>query len=108
MESVIGGQRAPYFESVAAIVRWFKNRGKRLENDCGTTACIAGWAVYLYPQDVKRGDDWVTAGARILGLEKDLARNLFVDFNLNPKRAAKVLNGLADSKPAVLRKYVDA
>lgn len=111
MDSVVStanDQDHAYFSSAKGLVRWFKSRKRKLENECGTTACIAGWAVYLYPDDVARGDDWVKAGARILGLDIDTARNLFTDFDLTPKKAANVLDGIADAKPSVLRKYADA
>ena len=48
--------------------------------ECGTTACVAGWAVALTPDDqmpVTVLHDWDRAGAVALGLSEDFADYLF-------------------------------
>src|ERR1700744_5431070 len=53
--------------------------------DCGTTCCIAGWAVWVedpeaYPNRVANIDllgVWRSAGASALGLERSQVDNLF-------------------------------
>ena len=64
--------------------------------ECGTTACAAGWAVYLWPFDVPQScESWVKAGATILGLGHETARSLFVDINEDAKGIATKLRRLA-------------
>ena len=81
--------------------------------ECGTPACIAGWADFLWSAD--HTDDFHT-GERardILGLEEDLSHELFepafvygeVDIGafdyekefISPERAAAVLRNLANT-----------
>lgn len=45
---------------------------------CGTTACVAGWAIALTPKSQVKSSDFVEAGAASLGIEGDLADRLFV------------------------------
>ena len=48
--------------------------------ECGTTACVAGWAVALTPEvqmPVTAVHDWEMAGAAALGLHENLAYELF-------------------------------
>lgn len=47
------------------------------EGACGTAYCMAGHAVTVRPDLVQPDDSWEQAGARILGLEDDLARAIF-------------------------------
>lgn len=46
---------------------------------CGTTCCVAGWAIRLTPQEQYLGewDEWLFCGARALGLTADAASSLF-------------------------------
>lgn len=39
--------------------------------DCGTTACLAGWAVGTWPEEVDCNDGFPSAAARILDLSED-------------------------------------
>lgn len=66
--------------------------------ECGTTACIAGWAVILTPRptDAPMGYDWYWAGAQALGLDVDFAEYLFrATLPLDHTEVADVLRRLA-------------
>jgi len=62
---------------------------------CGTTACIAGWAVHLWPADVEPDDTFTTAGARILGIDPDEAYRLFQPLDMTHAGAVATLRQLA-------------
>lgn len=64
---------------------------------CGTTACIAGWAVVLNPQfGALLGASWHMAGAVSLGLDHELALNLFdADLTGTPAEVADLLRHIA-------------
>ena len=85
---------------------WEGTRGP----DCGTTRCVAGWAVFLTTgepltrstntgimgnslatQELLRENDWESipeAGRRLLGLNEDVACSLFYDASNEEARAA--------------------
>lgn len=81
-----------------------------IEHECGTVACIAGWACYAAgdPRAVSRGEVMETA-ADFFGLDLDVARPLFLPgddgniseaggaraYSATPQQAATVLNRLA-------------
>jgi hypothetical protein len=46
-------------------------------DDCGTAACVAGWAAYLYAAELQEGDTFAEAGRRILGLTHGESEQLF-------------------------------
>jgi hypothetical protein len=48
---------------------------------CGTTACIAGWALILSGKHLRREVNYLAQGQKILGLTRDEAGNLFVVEN---------------------------
>lgn len=81
--------------------------------DCGTAACVAGWAVVCSPPALIRKAEkipyisngvhtetitWDTAGAKALGLEAGLADILFAEQNTRP-RLIKALRVLANMDP---------
>lgn len=45
--------------------------------ECGTVACIAGWAVRFTPKDFPLDTTWSVAGAEALGLHQHLADAIF-------------------------------
>jgi hypothetical protein len=51
-------------------------RGHLMRHDCGTAACVAGWAVALYgePRDFGTPN---SSGQKLLGLNSDEANDLF-------------------------------
>ncbi len=51
---------------------------------CGTTACIAGYACFLYPKE--KAGSFLSSGSRILGLEESTAERLFLG-RFNPEVA---------------------
>lgn len=55
---------------------------------CGTTACIAGWALHLWPFEIDYDLDWGTNAADILGITPDTANDLFYRFDLDAQGAA--------------------
>jgi|JI9StandDraft_1071089.scaffolds.fasta_scaffold03722_10 hypothetical protein len=70
--------------------------GEKKEVTCGTSQCIAGWAVALSdefyidketedPHRVSNNEhvDWVTAGQELLGLKPREAERLFIDYPEN-------------------------
>ena len=84
---------------------WFRNRELldplptavigRGAVKCGTTACVAGWAVAL-SSEVKNFWPWEYAGADALGLAYDMANDLFrSSLPLNATELADVLRRLA-------------
>lgn len=53
---------------------------KQFMNNCGTTACIAGWAISLNPRCIHGGGSWAAWGVQartILGLTDEEAADLF-------------------------------
>lgn len=80
------------------------------DSECGTTACIAGWAVLLegrtHPMNLSTFG-CINTAARWLGLDPELAKNLFCPgytrdedhcgWNATPKQAAQVLRHLAET-----------
>jgi len=65
--------------------------------DCGTTACVAGWAVRLTPAgSILPGtvDEWQEAGRDALGLSDNLAWVLFSE-NFAPESMPEVLRLVA-------------
>lgn len=44
---------------------------------CGTTCCLAGWAVRYTPKEIDLPRDWDEAGAKALGLDSQLAEAMF-------------------------------
>jgi hypothetical protein len=76
--------------------------------NCGTAACVAGWAVASSPPALIRNAHdpkfigevtWESAGARALGIDYDLASLLFDSENTRP-RLIKALRVLAQMSPA--------
>lgn len=64
------------------------------DEECGTTACIAGHACSLWAADLQPDDDYETGARRILGLDPSTAWHLFFGqiTELNtPKKAATYL-----------------
>lgn len=71
-------------------------------HDCGTTACIAGWAVSVSGRDVANYNGEIRSDAEhILGLDYDTAEELFVNYPIfsspSPSQAAEVLRRLAET-----------
>jgi hypothetical protein len=64
---------------------------------CGTTACIAGWAMNLWPAEVDFSKSWAINGARILGIPQADAATIFYAYDLDARQAADYL-----------RRYVEA
>jgi hypothetical protein len=67
------------------------------ETLCGTTACIAGWAIVLNPQWQKlAGLSWHDAGLLSLGLADELAMDLFdCELRGEPTEVADLLRHIA-------------
>jgi hypothetical protein len=61
---------------------------------CGTTACIAGWAVCLWPAEVMPDENVPTAAQRILGLDDYTAMALFMAPNASCSTADKAADHL--------------
>lgn len=55
---------------------------------CGTTACLAGWAVHLWGAEADPDRCIIANGASILGLSDDDATRLFMSGNHNCRTAA--------------------
>lgn len=71
--------------------------------ECGTVCCVAGWAVALAPQVlVTEHDSWGSAGARLLGLNHQLAVGLFCFTTL--ETVAGTAEKAASSMAACLRR----
>ncbi len=69
--------------------------------ECGTTACVAGWAVRLSPSELIDGElDWEGAGAVALGLSPDLAKAIFAGSYAPVSMPAtlRLLAGLAEPR----------
>lgn len=98
MKSLFGDGYSPYSDEIIEKVT-----GTGLQ-DCGTTCCIAGWAVHFSPNDLLKGiEEWEDAGEKALGLERVLARTVFhhtfgshVPWGERPVTVAKFLRYLAD------------
>jgi hypothetical protein len=56
--------------------------------DCGTTACIAGWATWLWSAEVDSDRSIGANAVRILDIPTELADRLFNDFDLITAGAA--------------------
>lgn len=72
--------------------------GTGLTAECGTTFCVAGWAVRLTPPDILRfpfPSDWYSAGAHVLGLTDGTAELLFNSQCHDPGQMATALRALA-------------
>lgn len=68
---------------------------------CSTVLCVAGWGVTtspfdLIPDDVIAQGLWETAGAIALGLDEELASNLFNTYSLTNEQTVWLLRSLAD------------
>jgi hypothetical protein len=72
---------APWYSTYEAA-------GSASEVRCGTTACVAGWAVLLTPksQTDEFTDDWSDDGAKALGLDDDLASEIFYGWSNRQRR----------------------
>lgn len=71
--------------------------------ECGTTFCVAGWACYLWPEDIPRtdstdGNAWVHAGAAVLGLPRRTAKALFFATGYKAPEMAAILRRIADGQ----------
>lgn len=56
--------------------------------DCGTTACIAGWACHLWASEVVVGEPFDANAARILGLDDDQSYEVFYVYAAREDAAA--------------------
>lgn len=56
--------------------------------NCGTTACIAGWACWLWSAEVRHDKGVDDNAQHILGLSTDVADELFIDFDLKTAKDA--------------------
>lgn len=78
------------------IIDW---RTGEYSGECGTTRCVAGWAVQLVSLAGERNDDtrrriardagldsasWSSVGAHLLGLDDAQAQHLFLDLRERP------------------------
>ena len=60
-------------------LRWFIEREDLESDDCGTTGCIAGFAVWLFGRDrLLHRSQWSEKGRRVLELTKTQAEELFL------------------------------
>ena len=86
--------------------------GKRPKHNCGTSFCIAGWAVALFPRratsnafrfDANPKEEFSIErrGKHILGLSEEDADRLFYADIETPLRAARTLRILALGEPDV-------
>lgn len=72
-----------------------------VDDHCGTTACIAGWAVLLTPVEQRAGDEkkyysYANQAKHSLGITEDLADELFYELpTTDPAVAADILRRLA-------------
>jgi hypothetical protein len=81
--------------------------------ECGTTRCVAGWAAYLFPQELyirsvpDEIDPWektlayVTAGMHVLGIGEDEARRLF-STDISGDKVCAALKEIANGDPVSL------
>ena len=88
---------------------------KATVHTCGTTACIAGWALALNKQLIPTDmldSDWDDAAAKILGIPNaasmrndwdDPASGLFYRMDIDAEEAADILDQLADEFEAGVR-----
>lgn len=60
-----------------------------LENYCGTTACVAGYAVVTWPQEVKPLTSWFGSAQKILDLTCNQADKLFMGL-FSKKRLSEI------------------
>jgi hypothetical protein len=81
---------------------------------CGTTACIAGWAVVEFARDEKliRAPKMADKAQKLLGLDAAQAHELFYAvgrdvamWNITPKHAAFTLRNLAETGVVDWKKY---
>jgi hypothetical protein len=60
-------------------LQWFIRNEDLESDDCGTTGCIAGFAVWLFDRDrLLHRSQWSEKGRRVLGLTKTQAEELFL------------------------------
>jgi hypothetical protein len=77
--------------------------GEMLEGDCGTTACIAGYALFLFTPNVPWGGmgGISTFAGEVLGLGPSDASDLFTPVShitcSDPSKAARVLTHLIET-----------
>ena len=50
------------------------------KHQCGTSACIAGWAMLMYSENPEDGGNAMYEGQRLLGLTSGQARKLFLAY----------------------------
>lgn len=81
MDSYLNASDMDEEEGLRGGVRF--TAGKAKEVSCGTTACVAGWAVLLAPPSQRQdlNSDWDKAGGKLLGLSYDAACSLFYSGN---------------------------
>ena len=86
----------PYDEDYAEDLAEYRRENGLDENWCGTTRCIAGWALYF-----KYGEGWhkeveppfiVSSAAQALGITVSQAHSIF--FEYDDTRAIERLRGL--------------
>lgn len=71
------------------------------DKSCGTTACIAGWAVHLWGKELESMDlsgsnfNACDAGKRLLHLTEDEADSLFYSTEMSHEEAVFVLREMA-------------
>jgi hypothetical protein len=69
-----------------------------LTNTCGTTACIAGWAMHLWPADVtEKNLPYSIIAADLLDIDYKLADDLFYDMSLDAENAVRALREIAET-----------
>lgn len=64
---------------------------------CGTTACVAGWAVITFPELAGIGELIPDAAAVILGMDDDDALALFEDYDFDAATAKDILMSIANN-----------
>lgn len=73
---------------------------KKREPICGTTACAAGWAVFMFGSKkqikdcIREKADWSDTASDLLGMRSSEAE-IFGDTSLGPERVAEALRGMA-------------
>lgn len=67
-----------------------------LADVCGTTACVAGWAMILHRDEVDHHRSFPVNGADILGLDPEEASWLFYDLDGEAHQVAQAIRVLAD------------
>jgi len=74
-----------------------------LEHNCGTAACIGGWAEALFDPDRKFHHNGVAHAGELLGLDADVAERLFFPrdddhaWGATSAQAAKVVDHLINT-----------